>query len=513
MLTEASRHPGRKRMRHRGIEASSSILAPHPSRLLRPGFTLTELMVAVAVLLVVIIGTSKIFSTTSKVTGIGQATAGVMQEAAAIERQIRADLADLNYDGVFAIRCVKVRNDINLPGGGLLNPNLPETDFVRADQLLFFTHGVESLQSFRLEGGINHKGQGTAARVYWGHTFQLPRAEPYEVESPDRGRAHDPLYDPNDPILPWHMGQVDMQRTLFKTIGNTGGENDIFKWNTAAAIDGTQPPATEWLLGRQDVALVDDDNADPDRNSKTAYLYHNQTARSIFLFDTRVSGGFVSYEILNGRMDAAASQMEDVRDVIRYPGQWNPYQRDVIRNQLLYYPRAERIAPSMHRVDQALTNHVIGSACSSFTVEWTYENRVGEVYVDGLPYLHGVEIDSDREQPWFGMYDEQRGVCPYDSSAPWVWWNRAESIAEANLEQYDNPGTVPVEIYEAFFGYNQSNPLDEDGNADADLGYTPWPNAIRITMTLHDPETKLENGKVFQFVINLPGRVEETSTY
>ena len=70
-----------------------------------------------------------------------------------------------------------------------------------------------------------------------------------------------------------------------------------------------------------------------------------------------------------------------------------------------------------------------------------------------------------------------------------------------------------MEIYEAFFGYNQSNPLDEFGNANADLGYTPWPNAIRVTMTLHDPESKLANGKVFQFVINLPGSVEELPAY
>ena len=148
MLRAASRHPGGRGPRHQGIEASPSILTPHSSPLPYRGVTLTELMIAVAILLVVIIGTSKIFSTTSKVTGIGQATAGVLQEAAAIERQLRADLARLNRDGIFAIRCVKVRNDINLPAGGLLNPALDRLAYIRADQLLFFTQGVHEARPY-----------------------------------------------------------------------------------------------------------------------------------------------------------------------------------------------------------------------------------------------------------------------------------------------------------------------------------------------------------------------------
>lgn len=486
MLTKASRHPG----------------APETSPLSRRGFTLTELMIAVAVLLVVIIGTSKIFSTASQVTGIGQATASVMQEAAAIERQLRADLADLNYNGVFAIRCVKVRNDINAPGGGLLNPGLPADAYVRADQLLFFTQGVQSLQSYRLQAGTEHKGQGTASRVYYGHAFQLPQGRGFgEVAN---NRAH----DPGENVLPWESRNVDMVTTVFQMGGGSSTQN--FVSSPAGSLFITQPPATEWLLARQGVALLDDDIQAPNTDAKTVYLGNNLTARSLFLYDPRPPG-FNSYELRNGRVEGAASQLEDVRAVILSAGDWDPDQRNVIRNELLYYPRAERIAPGMHRVDQALTNAVIGSACSSFTVEWTYENRVGEVlFEDGSVYLAGVEIDPDREQPWFGLRDPERGVYPYDAK---VWWNAAQTIAEANLEQYDAPGTEPVEIYEAFFGYNQSYPLDVDGDPSADLGYTPWPSAIRITMTLHDSESKLPNGKVFQFVINLPRRVEDVTAY
>ena len=69
----------------------------------RRAFTLTELMVAVLILIVVIVACSKIFGTVSGVTGLSQAGADVLQEAAAIERQIRSDFARLSREGFFAI--------------------------------------------------------------------------------------------------------------------------------------------------------------------------------------------------------------------------------------------------------------------------------------------------------------------------------------------------------------------------------------------------------------------------
>ena len=115
--------------------------SPHPSRLTPQtssrAFTLTELMVAVAVLVVVILATAKIFGTASKVTGLGQATRDVMQEAAAIERQIRADFARLSPEGFFVIHCVAVPNDVHYSPTfpQLLNPSLPRDAIIRADQL------------------------------------------------------------------------------------------------------------------------------------------------------------------------------------------------------------------------------------------------------------------------------------------------------------------------------------------------------------------------------------------
>ena len=68
-----------------------------------------------------------------------------------------------------------------------------------------------------------------------------------------------------------------------------------------------------------------------------------------------------------------------------------------------------------------------------------------------------------------------------------------------------------VVVYEAIFGYNYNTPIAYYSATDRvqpfqELGYTPWPSAIRITMTLHDTGTRLETGRQIQFVIDLPER-------
>ena len=77
------------------------------------GFTLTEMLVAVAVLAVVILATSTIFSTSQRVASMGEANAELIQQASAIERRIRRDIERMSSDGFLAIQCVGVRNDVN----------------------------------------------------------------------------------------------------------------------------------------------------------------------------------------------------------------------------------------------------------------------------------------------------------------------------------------------------------------------------------------------------------------
>jgi hypothetical protein len=557
------------------------------------GFTITEMLVAIAVLVVVIIGTSKIFGTASQVTGLGQANQDILATAAAIERQLRDDIARLSNEGFFAIHNVAVLNDVRGPGAPLLNPNLPPDAIIRCDQLVFFATGVESIQSYRMTQGSNHKGQSTVSRLLYGHGFQLgDRGLPVDIDDPDNAEvfAHDPDLQPDGPITPWWpadgntTANITMVRTRFAIVGDAGGPIYARQAPSAAeaTINGTQPESRHWLLVRQPVALVDDDISPNNDNSKTVYLSQVTSARSIFIdtmppfpFGTGVPAGYgLSREVRNGRVDAAATLPNEVRRWVTFsgvnprpwsgphPGPAGGNQQNVIRSAV-YWPRGERKAPSMHRVDQALTTPVIAEGCSSFIVDWTYEGSdfqhvdgngvikggVGEVLdvlgnvedPDNVPNngdeLRGVVIASNGEQPWFGLpfpdadgdsVSDDRGVFPYSlipaaGASPFL---AASTILPINafpnnIESQSPTGPLnnaSVQDYWATFGYNQDQPLNEDPSIDpnpgvpgyrepyAPLGYTPWPSAIRITMVLHDPQGKLESGREFQFIIDLPKR-------
>ena len=73
-------------------------------------------------------------------------------------------------------------------------------------------------------------------------------------------------------------------------------------------------------------------------------------------------------------LQAASTGMAFIRDSIlgSDTDTWVDHRPRI--QQMLFYPRGERIAPSMHRVDQALTTSVIGTACSDHgqVSAWSY---------------------------------------------------------------------------------------------------------------------------------------------
>lgn len=484
----------------------------------RTAFTLAELMVAIAILIVVIIATARIFGTASAVTGMSEATTDVMQEAAAIERQIRSDFNRLSTDGFFAIVGRAVQNDYNvLSGGPLLDPSQPPDAWIRLDQLVFFTQGAQSIQTIRQppnpvpgQSG-SHKAQSAASRVYYGHAVQFTEGPPARRPgNADYVLAFDP--DPASPILPftWLNNPGNFVETKF--FDNVNPQE--YQQSTFGPVSVNQPPAKQWVLARHALALARD-GGDP----------------SIYLWGSRVAPSIAHRVVTSGRVDAAAQQLNDIKRFMELapvaggfearpwldPAYSAGDQRSLIRGQM-FYPRAERVAPSAHRVDQALTNHVIAGACSSFTVDWTYADRTGDATNSIGTNYRGAWIDRGAEQPWFGLDaqgppSDSRGVRTFGNwvaSIPAQF--RPQTIFADAIEKLTTGGSEI--IYEAYFGYNRDAPflnaagLPDSlyGAPDVDAGYTPWPTAIRITMRLHDVSGRLEAGRVVQFVIDLPRR-------
>jgi type II secretory pathway pseudopilin PulG len=188
-------------------------------------FTLTELLLAVLVLLVVIAATARIFGTAQRVSSVGEANASILQDAGAIERRLRDDLARMSDKGYMAIRNFAVRNDINddpTTSGQkeLLNPELADDAILRLDQLVFFTEGAT--QTVDLIGGANlsaidpttnrrvvgYMPSSVVSRVTYGHGVQVGNRT---AQSNPASQLYDPdFYLENEQkwLSPWLVDRV-----------------------------------------------------------------------------------------------------------------------------------------------------------------------------------------------------------------------------------------------------------------------------------------------------------------
>ena len=284
--------------------------------MLRRAFTLIELLVSLSVLLVVIIATARIFGTTSKVAAIGEASADLQATANAVEKVIRGDIERIARDGVLAIQCVAVRNDVNryqrilnnpdaIPTptdainatAPLLDPTRASTDFVRCDQIVFFARGHEASQVYLgTRGGgtpakseqayaLNSYPSGTIAitpeftsnefMIRLGHGLQFPSLL-VDLNNPDVRPDADTLgSNPLTliPPVPWMWSATP---TMTASNFNTTTPNN-FKYMPS------QPEARQWVLSRQLILLADDGNtqvaATPD--AKNVTWFHSLKASSM----------------------------------------------------------------------------------------------------------------------------------------------------------------------------------------------------------------------------------------
>ena len=274
-------------------------------------FTLIELLVSLSVLLVVIIATSRIFGTTGKVAAIGEASADLQATATAVEKVIRGDIERIARDGVLAIQCVAVRNDVNRyqrtgtvisttsSTAPLLNPTLAPTDFVRCDQVVFFGRGHEASQVFLgTQGGaisasragdeyaLNLFGGGTLQitpeitsnefMVRLGHGLQFPSLL-VDVKNPDLRPDADTLGSSQAtliPLVPWMWSN---SATMTSANFDVGASNNKYM--------AGQPEARQWVMSRQITLLADDGNT----QSST---YATATAKNLTWFHGLGGGNF-----------------------------------------------------------------------------------------------------------------------------------------------------------------------------------------------------------------------------
>ena len=495
----------------------------------RGGFTLVELMVAVGLLLVVIVATSRIFSTASRVASLGEATNDILQETAAIERQIRTDLSRIDFDGVLVIQCVAIKNNANQifsSSAPLIDPTRPVNATIRCDQLVFFSKGTQTSARFAGNqdlGPFNGLARSNVSRILYGHGVQLPDLIPQGAAS----SRPDPIAFSDRPLLPWSFDTAASGSLEYK-----------YWWGSGSGFtNGTQPEARDWTLARQAILLADD-GGDLRRFHKatdtTPTTYGNNSAVSLFEqanLETVITDANLlpNYNVINSRVDVAATNLNDIRKILAPVGSTTWRQRIIngffgpfaVYGQLAGYVRSEKISPSMNRQDVMLTTPTLATNCSSFMVDWTW-----------TPEVFGFVPNPQIPTQWFGFPDSQIPLVP-----PATWhdeWRGVKTLTEDPTTTtlplvpsviegaFGTPipircplgATGPIKIYTAVFGFNGDKTvfqiIDPTRLSGVTVGerddYTPWPTALRITMQLHDPEKRIEQGKTLQLIVELPKR-------
>lgn len=539
-------------------------------------FTLTEMLVAVGVLVVVVVAAAKIFGAASKVSSVAEANADLLQTAAAIESQVRADFANLPPNGFLVLQQVEVNRLGQLQ---TLDPTLGPAE-IRADQIAFFTRGVRPTQQyvgsqeFPVTGGASPVAAGwvaesAVARVYYGHGITAP-------------------------TLPVNFGPLSYQGTNAPVVPWKGGPVETINWTSGAAGAAGRIPAVKpanWPLVRM-ATLMGTDGAPTAQFASiggvnaTQRLFTRSGSLQVHpgpLTTGTPSAGIVDPYWTSGRVDICKWQMDDLLTQMCY--QYNsaytgvqslPFTRDsdffgapstrlrmlqtlapwAVRatqaapadgsspttNHFVAYPRVEKAALGPARSEQMLAAPILAANCSSFKVEWTWENGLGREWTGPAGFgpsgaITGAEpigmyVKPNVTQPWFGLdQSTDPSVRPISdglvftnggAQKPWgaiglplVVGDGSGTIV-CSVEGPRGTGGLPIwttsstqdskRVYQAVFGLNQEDPSAVAFNTTARGPYTPLPSALRITLRLHDPLGRIEGGRDFQFIVELPKR-------
>ncbi|MCH2133733.1 MAG: hypothetical protein MK116_08280 [Phycisphaerales bacterium] len=373
------------------------------------------------------------------------------------------------------------------------------------------------------------------------------------------------LRDEGVEITPWFDGGINASvPTIYRQYPRAATDDNYehftiqFPQVEADPILGTQPEARRWILARQETVLGDDDQNLPGTSNKRIYMSRAFGTTSVFPVDPRWDQGFSNIHFSTipllecGRVDLAGMRMSGVTEALtisRDPqdpnnvlpanrswdsGDFYEYddgtlnrdildqdgvggrpdlpgdgsQRDLVKS-LVRWPRAERVPPGEGRFDQHLTIPTLGSACSSFIVEWTWDEGIGDaesIYVDPqtdrtrVIEWEGLRVDPANGwddpngdpylgQRWFGLYDRGRQVMPFgrvdqsvqddlgwigfadvypgdvNPDAPAAGTKAPATVRDDAIEDIYYPPTfggggedVPIE-YWAVFGRNRDKPL------------------------------------------------------
>lgn len=185
----------------------------------RGGFTLVEMLIAVAAVALLTVGIVQIFRVTTKTVATGRRVSNVLTYANLLERQLRDDISKMSRRGFLVIR-----NELADGTGGGVRRFQGDTIVRprRVDELQFFAEG--RFVSGRNPVNPSLVATAPAARIWWGHGL---KGDPQQALTQPQIGGVNSLRDPN-------------QTTYF---GEPGVNEFASNWNLARHATLLAPPS------------------------------------------------------------------------------------------------------------------------------------------------------------------------------------------------------------------------------------------------------------------------------
>lgn len=535
--------------------------APPAPPALRRGFTLVEMLVAVAAVTLIILGVTRIFAATGETLRAGRRVSYLNTYAALIEQQLREDITSMSRDGFLLIR----HELVDAP----LAPDAATVQRRRVDELVLFRTGhFRSKREPILD--TNVIAEATEARIYYGHGMRM-----------EAGHAS------YDDVNPYQEPPAAAMRPL----GQPGGANEY---------------ASNWILMRHVTLLTGEPGtayrrpvpalggADRELDSIVQYAYQ-PAAADVFrnLLDVsgslggvtlarRFSGSGVPY-FSTGVVDIATTSLADIRSIIldaQDPALTSspPFNLDADEMGIWFEPDSDVLSggaadfmhqwmaralptdsdsgrrmrcelsppnplgfingsrasatPDAHdeiRMDRMMllsSNFV--PHCTEFKVEWSFgqpQPTLGSSSTSGALAWYGEGYDNVREQ-LYARTPYLNGAYRFGTSIPRQGTPRIHRTLVDLIHGVGGTVRPTNDRAYSFFGYldptyvPQADIWDASENAGSSQPYRPdegditseplampwqWPRLLRITIKLVDPSDPTTEA-TYQYVFEVPQR-------
>ncbi len=445
-------------MKSHSLHSSPCFLVPLAAPPRRRGFTLMELMVSVAILVVIILSVGVTFKGAASSVGVSNATIEMTADVRAIQNQIERDVSGIDRNGYIAIRVC-----INNPSVSPVNPSIPFPRFVdlsyHFDQISFISTGM-----FNNRTGADtitpftDSSTASAAHIWIGQgvmeTVNPPTGDTTYFSS-DQNIATPPGQFPTGafPGFPNAIKESEMTLLRHQTLLMPGPVNALghIPGTFVMAYSGLEATGVS-IVGQQEAGF-------PANISSSRYAAVAQTPAQVYQSIFRDTGNgvgqapFPEVDLFTYRFRALSSVYDTAvgGPNVRYGPFVNGYFR---------------------------TTPIMMKGVSSFKIEWT----------DGKVY---PSTDSRFGQlKWYGP-TQLSGGFPYPGFDPAIYGFDGNAPGFP-LEQFNANGIVHNGVnlndqYIAIFNYSNR---------------TSWPKALRFTM--HIASDRLTGGRDFVQVVNVP---------